>query len=152
MAVWWTVPRLSQEGGRVAVVSDDVTKLVTDLSVTVLLREVQAQKHGTIQIGRGLVLLRSGGAKDFVSHADIIGTGQDRSRVRVDTSRTGTGWLVWGPLGSTIRGQRKEGRGSPDDEKGRHAPCSPVIIKKYKKKGGNRPPILYANINPSTKS
>ena len=65
MGIWWTVPRLSQEGGRVAVVSDDVAEGVTDLSVSELLRQVQAKQHGTIQVGRGLVLLRSRGADDF---------------------------------------------------------------------------------------
>ena len=64
-----------QEGGRVAVVSDDVAEGVTDLSVTELLRQVQAKQHGTIQVGRGLVLLRSRGADNVVSHAVIIGTG-----------------------------------------------------------------------------
>ena len=68
MSVWWTVPRLShQEGGRVAVVSDDVAKGVTDLSVTEFLRQVQAKQHGTVQVRGGFVLLRSGGADDVVS-------------------------------------------------------------------------------------
>ena len=75
---WWTLPRLSpQEGGRVAVVSDDVAEGVTDLSVTEFLREVQAEHHGTVQVRGGFVLLRSRGADDGVGvvHAVIIGTG-----------------------------------------------------------------------------
>ena len=82
--------QLSQEGGRVPVVSDDVTEGVTDLSVPELFREIQANQHGTIQIGRGLILLRGRGAKDFVSHADIIGTGSDALGAAVDTPPTGT--------------------------------------------------------------
>jgi len=67
VSVWWTVPRLShQEGGRVAVVSDDVTEGVTDLSVTEFLRQVQAKQHGTVQVRGSVVLLRSGGADDGV--------------------------------------------------------------------------------------
>ena len=64
-----------QEGGRVTVVSDDVAEGVTDLSVTELLRQVQAKQHGTVQVRGGFVLLRSRGADNVVSHADIIGTG-----------------------------------------------------------------------------
>ena len=46
---WWTLPQLShQEGGRVAVVSDDVTEGVSDLSVSKLFGEVQAKQHGTV--------------------------------------------------------------------------------------------------------
>ena len=70
-----TLPQLShQEGGRVAVVSDDVAEGVTDLSVTEFLRQVQAKQHGTIQVGRGLVLLRSRGADDGVGliHEDMM--------------------------------------------------------------------------------
>jgi len=76
---WWTLPRVShQEGGRVAVVSDDVTEGVTDLSVTEFLREVQAKQHSTVQVRGGFVLLRSGGANDgvgLIDHTDIIGMG-----------------------------------------------------------------------------
>jgi hypothetical protein len=81
----WTPSQLSQEGGRIPVVSDDVAEAVTDLSVPELFREVQADQHGTIQVGRGLILLRGRGAEDFVSHAVIIGTGSDGLGVLVDT-------------------------------------------------------------------
>ena len=64
--------QLSQEGGRVAVVSDDVAEAIADLSIPELFGEIQAKQHGTIQVGRGLVLLRSRGAKDFVSHAGMM--------------------------------------------------------------------------------
>ena len=60
-----------QEGGRVAVVSDDVAEGVTDLSVTELLRQVQAEHHGTVQVRGSVVLLRSGGADDVVSHGFV---------------------------------------------------------------------------------
>jgi len=64
---WWTLPRLShQEGGGVAVVSDDVAEGVTDFGVTELLRQVQAKQHGTVQVRGGFVLLRSRGADDVV--------------------------------------------------------------------------------------
>ena len=66
--------QLSQKGGRVAVVSDNVAEAIADLSIPELFGEVQAKEHGTIQVGRGLILLGGRGAKDFVSHADIIGT------------------------------------------------------------------------------
>ena len=79
MGEWWTLPRVShQEGGKVAVVSDDVAEGVTDLSVTEFLREVQAKQHCTVQVRGGFVLLRSGGANDgvgLIDHTDIIGTG-----------------------------------------------------------------------------
>jgi hypothetical protein len=84
----WTPSQLSQEGGRIPVVSDNVTEGVTDLSVSELLREIQANQHGTIQIGRGLILLRGRGAKDFVSHAVIIGTGSANLGGRVDSAST----------------------------------------------------------------
>ena len=69
---WWTLSRLSQEGGRIPVVSDNVTEAVTDLSIPELFGEVQANQHGTIQVGRGLILLRGRGAEDFVSHAVMM--------------------------------------------------------------------------------
>ena len=88
---WWTLPQLShQEGGRVAVVSDDVTEGVSDLSVSELLRQVQAKQHGTVQVGRGLVLLRSRGADDFVCHVDIIGTAWGDLGSLVDSAPTGS--------------------------------------------------------------
>ena len=91
MGEWWTLPRVShQEGGRVAVVSDDVAEAIADLSVPELFGEVQAKQHGTIQVGRGFVFLRSRGADDFVSHADIIGTAWGDSRGMVDTCPIGT--------------------------------------------------------------
>jgi len=47
---WWTLPRLSpQEGAGVAVVCNMVS-VVTDLSVTELLCQVQADQVGTVQI------------------------------------------------------------------------------------------------------
>ena len=61
-----------QEGGGVAVVSDDVTEAITDLSVSELFGQIQAKQHGTIQVGRGFVFLRSRGANDFVSHAVMM--------------------------------------------------------------------------------
>ena len=84
----WTPSQLSQEGGRIPVVSDNVTEAVTDLSVPKLFREIQADQHGTIQVGRGLILLRGRGAKDFVSHAVIIGTGSADLGDRVDSAST----------------------------------------------------------------
>ena len=75
MGEWWTLPRLShQEGGRVAVVSDDVAEGVTDLSVSELFGEVQAKQHGTVQLRGSVVLLRSGGADDGVGliHEDMM--------------------------------------------------------------------------------
>jgi len=86
----WTPCQAShQEGGRVAVVSDDVAEGVSDLGVTEFLGQVQAEQHGTIQVGCGLVLLRGRGADDLVGvvHVDIIGTREGRSRVRVDSSK-----------------------------------------------------------------
>ena len=79
-----------QEGGRVAVVAYDVAEGVSDLSVSELLRQIEAQQHGTIEVGRGFVLLRGRGADDVVSvvHAVIIGTGGDRSGSLVDTVPT----------------------------------------------------------------
>ena len=65
---WWTLPRLSpQEGGRVAVVCDMVT-VVTDLSVTKLLCQVQADQVGTVQVADGLRLIGGRGNQDFVTH------------------------------------------------------------------------------------
>jgi len=65
---WWTLPRLSpQEGGRVAVVCDMVS-VVTDLSVTELLCQVQADQVGTVQVTDGLGLVRGRGDQDFVTH------------------------------------------------------------------------------------
>ena len=52
----------------------------------------------------------------------------------VDSLKGGTRRWVWGPLGSTIRSQAKEGQGRPDDENGRHRTCSPVVTTKYKKR------------------
>ena len=75
MGEWWTLPQLShQEGGRVAVVSDDVAEGVTDLSVSELFGEVQAKQHGTVQVRGSVVLLRSGGADDGVGliHEDMM--------------------------------------------------------------------------------
>jgi hypothetical protein len=72
---WWTLPQLShQEGGRVAVVSDDVAEGVTDLSVSELFGEVQAKQHGTVQVRGSVVLLRSRGADDGVGliHEDMM--------------------------------------------------------------------------------
>ena len=56
-----------QEGGRVAVVCDVVT-VVTDLSVTKLLCQVQADVMGTVQVTDGLRLIRGRGNQDFVTH------------------------------------------------------------------------------------
>ena len=65
---WWTLPRLSpQEGGRVAVVCDMVS-VVTDLSVTELLCQVQADQVGTVQVTDGLGLVRGRGDQNFVTH------------------------------------------------------------------------------------
>ena len=86
-----TLPQLShQEGGRVAVVAYDVAEGVSNLSVTEFLRQIEAEQHGTIQVGRGFVLLRGRGADDLVGvvHAVIIGTGWGDSRGMVDTAPT----------------------------------------------------------------
>jgi len=65
---WWTLPRLSpQEGGRVAVVCD-VVSVVTDLSVTKLLCQVQADQVGTVQVTDGLAFVGGRGNQDFVTH------------------------------------------------------------------------------------
>ena len=64
---WWTLPRLSpQEGGRVAVVFDMVS-VVTDLSVTELLRQVEAEVPCPVGIG-GSVLPGSSGADHVKAH------------------------------------------------------------------------------------
>ena len=131
--VWgtrWTVPRPShQKGGRVAVVSDDVAEGVTDLSVSELFGEVQAQEHGTVQVRGGVVLLWGRGADDGVGvvHADMMARIQG----------------VWGnqwtphelahqnptPSESLLSYRKSEEvRGSTVDEKGRHRSCLPVII------------------------
>ena len=44
--------------------------------------------------------------------------------------KSGTGSVAGGALGPILRSQAKEGRGSPDDEKGRHAPCHKIKKKK----------------------
>ena len=83
---WWTLPRLSpQKGGRVPVICD-VVSVVTDLSVTELLREVEAEVPRPIGVGGG-VLPRSSGADHVKAHlvsvvwyAVIIGTGSADSR------------------------------------------------------------------------
>ena len=56
-----------QEGGRVAVVCDVVT-VVTDLSVTEFLCQVQADQVGTVQIGHALTLVHGRGNQNFVTH------------------------------------------------------------------------------------
>jgi len=49
---------------------------------------------------------------------------------------SGTECLAGGALGSMIWSQAKEGRGSPEDEKGRHGGSLEIIEKtKYKKEG-----------------
>ena len=59
----------------VAILAHNVTELISDVSVGVgLVMHGKADIHGTIQVGRGLGFAQSG-AGDFVSHADIIGTG-----------------------------------------------------------------------------
>ena len=68
---WWTVLRLSQEHARIAIVPDNVTEGIADLSIPELFREVQAQEHGTVEIARGLVLFRSGRADDAVGHGSF---------------------------------------------------------------------------------
>ena len=65
---WWTLPRLSpQKGGRVAVVCD-VVSVVTDLSVTEFLCQVQADQVGTVQVTDGLRLMHGRGNQNFVTH------------------------------------------------------------------------------------
>jgi hypothetical protein len=58
----------------------------------------------------------------------------------------------WHGGGSRIRGQSKEGRGSPEDEKDRHSPCQIFFKKKSIKKGGEScPPVcvtLCHNLHP----
>ena len=49
----------------------------------------KADIHGTIQVGRGFGFAQSR-AGDFVSHADIIGTGWGHLGASVDTLPTGT--------------------------------------------------------------
>jgi len=94
MGEWWTLPMVShQEGGGVAVVSDDVAEGITDLSIPELLREVQAKQHGTIQVGRGFVLLRSRGADDVVS---VVHVGM-MARIR-------TLWGVWWSVRKVAQG------------------------------------------------
>jgi hypothetical protein len=51
-----------------------------------------------------------------------------------------------------IRGQRKEGQGRPDDENGRHSGSRLFSRLKYKKRGHECPPILYANMKPLVNS
>ena len=65
---WWTLPRLSpQKGGRVPVVCDMVS-VVTDLSVTELLCQVQANQVCSVQVRDGLGLVHGGGNQNFVTH------------------------------------------------------------------------------------
>jgi hypothetical protein len=63
-----TLPRLSpQEGGRVAVVCNMVS-VVTDLGISELLCQVQANQVGTVQVTDGLGLVRGRGNQDLVTH------------------------------------------------------------------------------------
>jgi len=50
----------------------------------------EAEVHGTVQIGRGLGLAQSRAGDSEVVHADIIGTGGDDLRGKVDTLPTVT--------------------------------------------------------------
>jgi len=68
-----TLPRLSQEDARIAVVSDNVTEGVSDLSIPELLRQIEAQEHGTIEVARGFVLFRGSRADDAVGHVVSFG-------------------------------------------------------------------------------
>ena len=54
----------------------------------------EADVHGTIQIGRGFGLAQSGAGDSEVVHADIIGTGGDDLRGKVDTALTGTSVVI----------------------------------------------------------
>ena len=74
----------------VAILSHNVPELIADVGIGVgLVMHSEADVHSTIQIGRGLGFAQSG-AGDFVSHADIIGTGLDALGSVVDTLLTGT--------------------------------------------------------------
>ena len=50
----------------------------------------EADVHGTIQVGRGFGLAQSRAGDSEVVHDDIIGTGGDDLRGKVDTAPTGT--------------------------------------------------------------
>jgi len=83
-----------QEGGGVAVVCNMVS-VVTDLGISELLCQVQANQVGTVQVTDGLGLVRGRGNQDLVTHvwfvwyATIIGTGSDDLGSVVDGSPTG---------------------------------------------------------------
>jgi len=58
------------------------------------------------------------------------------------SSKSGTQGVEWGRRGPIVRSQAKEGRGSPEDENHRHAPCLEIVANaKYKKRGRMLPPI-----------
>jgi hypothetical protein len=62
------------------------------------------------------------------------------------SSESGTGCLAGGRWGPILRSQAKEGRGSPEDEKGRHWGSFEIIKKaKYKKRGADLPPFVSVN-------
>jgi hypothetical protein len=65
----------------------------------------------------------------------------------VDGSGTGTAVVAGGRRGPILRSQAKEGRGSPDDEKGRHGGSLEIIEKrKYKKRGAKLPPVCISQL------
>jgi len=63
----------------------------------------------------------------FASESIIGGEG-GRSTGCGPVQKVAHGQPLRSPLGSMIRAQAKEGRGSPDDENGRHAPCHKIKI------------------------
>jgi len=75
----------------VAILAHDITEGVSDVGIGVgLVMHSEADIHGTIQVGRGLGLAQSRAGDSEVVHADIIGTGGDDLRGKVDTAPTGT--------------------------------------------------------------
>ena len=77
----------------VAILSHNVPELIADVGIGVgLVMHSEADVHSTVQIGRGLGFAQSG-AGDFVSHADIIGTGSDALGQMVDSAPIGTSVL-----------------------------------------------------------
>ena len=75
----------------VAILAHNVTEGVSDVGIgSALVMHGEAEVHGTIQVGRGLGLAQSRAGDGEIVHADIIGTGGDDLRGKVDTALTGT--------------------------------------------------------------
>ena len=91
----------------VAILSHNVPELIADVGIGVgLVMHSEADVHSTVQVGHGFGFAQSG-AGDFVSHADIIGTGLDALGQMVDTCPTVTlGWCNLSQMCSHVQGHR----------------------------------------------